>query len=350
MLRLFRQQHLYLCSNCCAGVLRHHRKRCFIPPALLFVISILVTGCETTKKTSGGDTSGSHKSGGVSTTYSGSGPIRVTTTIGMISDIVENVGGERVAVQGLMGPGVDPHLYKTTPGDLSKLQNTDIAFHNGMHLEGKMGEVLERIGNKKPVVAVTKDIDPKLLLRPAAFKGNPDPHVWFDVELWMKAVETVRDSLVQFDPPHKAEYEKNATTYLAKMREMDAYVTKAVATVPKERRVLITAHDAFGYFGKAYDIEVVGLQGISTASEYSLQDVRNLVDIISKRGIKAVFIESSVPRRSIDAVVQGCRARGHNVKIGGTLYSDAMGPEGTPEGTYLGMVRKNVDTIVEALK
>jgi len=309
----------------------------------LFLLAI-AAGCQPAQK------AGEHKSGEVGSTYQGQGPIKITATIGMITDIVQNVGGDRVAVQGLMGPGVDPHLYKATSGDMEKLQGADVVFYNGLHLEGKMSEVLEKVGEKKPVIAVSKNLDHEKLRHPAAFKGNADPHIWFDVALWMKAVEAVRDSLAQFDPTHKADYEKRATAYLAEMKELDSYAKKAVSTVPKSRRVLITAHDAFGYFGQAYDIEVVGLQGISTDSGYGIKDVQRLVEMISKRGIKAVFIESSVPRRSIDAVVEGCRARGHSVRIGGTLYSDAMGKAGTPEGTYLGMVRKNVDTIVGALK
>jgi len=268
----------------------------------------------------------------------------------MVSDIVQNVGGERVQVQGLMGPGIDPHLYKATPGDIQKLSKADIVFYNGLHLEGKMGDVLERMGKGKPVVAVAEGIDPKLLRRPAAFQGHPDPHVWFDVSLWMTAVEAVRESLSQFDPPHKAEYGTRATAYLAELKELHQYAKTQLATVPKAQRVLVTAHDAFGYFGRAYEVEVEGLQGISTASEYSVKDVQRLVAMLSRRKIKAVFVESSVPRRSVEAVVQGCQARGHNVKIGGELFSDAMGKAGTPEGSYIGMVRHNVDTIVKSLK
>ena len=282
--------------------------------------------------------------------YSGKGPIKATCTIGMITDIVQNVGGEWVQTQGLMGPGIDPHLYKTTPGDIKKLNDADMVFYNGLHLEGKMGDVLEKVGERKLVVAVGAGIDEKLLHRPAAFQGHPDPHVWFDVSLWMKAVETVRDALSKFDPPHSADYKKRADAYLVEMKELHQYAKAQLATIPKERRVLVTAHDAFGYFGRAYDVEVQGLQGISTATEYSVKDVQRLVALIARQGVKAVFVESSVPRRSVEAVVQGCQAKGHRVEIGGTLFSDAMGAAGKPEGTYLGMVRYNVDTIVKALK
>lgn len=302
----------------------------------------------------GGQGDGHNHAGGQGATaqsqYSGKGPIQATATIGMITDIVSEVGGERVQVQGMMGPGIDPHLYKATPGDIQKMDGADIVFYNGLHLEGKMGDVLERMGQRKPVIAVGDSIDPKLLRRPTAFQGHPDPHVWFDVSMWMSAVESVRDSLSKFDPPHKAEYDKRSAAYLTKLKELHAYAKTQLATVPKAGRVLVTAHDAFGYFGRAYDVEVEGLQGISTASEYSVKDVQRLVKMLSERKIKAVFVESSVPRRSVEAVVQGCRARGHQVKIGGELFSDAMGKAGTPEGTYIGMVRHNVDLIARSLK
>jgi len=300
----------------------------------------------------GGCTSQEGQSGAAANkaSSSGKGPIQVTATIGMISDIVQNVGGERVQVKGLMGAGIDPHLYKATPGDIQKMDGADIVFYNGLHLEGKMGDVLERMGKRKLVVAVAESIDKQVLLKPAAFQGNPDPHVWFDVSLWMKAVESVRDALNKFDPPHKAEYQKRAAAYLAELKKLDEYAKTRLATVPKAQRVLVTAHDAFGYFGRAYDVEVEGLQGISTASEYSVKDVQRIVKMLSDRKIKAVFVESSVPRRSVEAVVQGCRAKGHEVKIGGELFSDAMGKAGTPEGTYIGMVRHNVDLIAKSLK
>ncbi len=311
------------------------------------LLALALAGCSS----SGGQNGGTPGAGqGAAFKYSGSGPIQATATTGMVADIVQNVGGDRVQVAGLMGAGIDPHLYKATPGDIRKLTDSDMVFYNGLHLEGKMGDVLEKIGERKPVVAVAEAIDDTQLLKPAAFEGNPDPHVWFDVSLWMQAVEAVRDALVEFDTANSAEYKKRADAYLAKLKELHEYSKTQLATIPKARRVLVTAHDAFGYFGRAYDVEVMGLQGISTASEYSVQDVQRLGDTISKRGIKAVFVESSVPSRSVEAVVQRSQAKGHALRIGGTLYSDAMGRAGTPEGTYIGMVRHNVDTIVKALK
>ncbi|TCP65651.1 metal ABC transporter solute-binding protein, Zn/Mn family [Baia soyae] len=274
--------------------------------------------------------------------------IQVTTTTGMIADIVKNVGGTHTEVSALMGTGVDPHLYKASQGDIRKLDQSDLIFYNGLHLEGKMTDVLSKIGKNKPVTAISDKIDRSKLLE----IGNNlhDPHIWFDVQLWMSATEVVRDTLIKQDPSHKAEYEKQATDYLAKLKQLDEDVKKQVNSVPKEQRVLVTAHDAFNYFGKAYGIEVVGLQGISTAAEYGLKDVQNMVDLISKRKIKAVFVESSVPKKSIEAVVEGAKQKGHEVKIGGELYSDAMGQAGTPEGTYIGMVQANVTKIVSSLK
>ncbi len=276
-------------------------------------------------------------------------PIRAVTTIGMISDIVRNVGGERVQVIGLMGPGVDPHLYKATEGDVIRLLEADVVFYNGLHLEAKMGEVLERMRSRTRTVAVTDCIDRSLLLAPPAFEGAYDPHVWFDVTLWMKAVECVRDTLIDMDPANASLYRANAEAYLAQLADLHAYVKAQAARLPPEQRVLITAHDAFNYFGRAYGFEVRGLQGISTATEAGTADVQHLADFIAQRRIRAIFVESSVSPRTIEAVQAAVQARGFNVRIGGQLFSDAMGNPGTAEGTYIGMVRHNIDTIVGAL-
>ncbi len=278
------------------------------------------------------------------------GPVRVTCTIGMIGDAARIIGGEHVAVTGLMGPGVDPHLYKASEGDIAKLGEADLILYNGLNLEGKMGDLLVRMSRTKATVAVTEAIPETLLREPPEFLGHYDPHVWFDVSMWLHAAGRVRDALSEADPAHREVFARNAAAYLDSLDALHAWVRQEMATVPRERRVLITAHDAFGYFGRAYDVEVVGLQGISTVAEFGVADVRRLVDLIAGRGIKAVFIESSVPRRSIDAVVEGCRGRGHPIEVGGTLFSDAMGAAGTPEGTYVGMIRANVRTIVEALR
>jgi len=279
------------------------------------------------------------------------GIARVTTTTGMITDLVENIGGDFVEVSGIMPPGVDPHLYKATQGDIAKFEEAEIVFYNGHHLEGKMTEVFEEMSKTKPTVPLAERIDSSRLLPVAdAGAGAYDPHIWFDVGLWMEAAETVRDELAAFDPERAEQYAANAEAYLTELRALDDYVREQIASIPEERRVLVTAHDAFGYFGAAYGIEVRGLQGISTASEAGSKDVTDLRDFLVERRIPAIFVETSVSDRSISAVIEGARELGHDIEEGGTLFSDAMGEAGTPEGTYVGMVRHNVDTIVNALK
>jgi manganese/zinc/iron transport system substrate-binding protein len=275
--------------------------------------------------------------------------INVVTTIGMITDIVKVVGGEHVEVTGLMGAGVDPHLYKASEGDVTSLQNADVIFYNGLHLEAQMGGVLERMGDFGiKTVAVTDKIDRTLLNAPPEFEGNYDPHVWFDVTLWMKAVEQVEETLIEVDPANRSDYEANAKAYLAQLDDLHQYVQEQAAKIHAEQRILITAHDAFNYFGRAYEFEVRGLQGISTESQAGTADVQALADFIVEKQIPAIFVESSVPKRTIEAVQAAVQAQGFNVGIGGELFSDAMGSEGTTEGTYIGMVRHNIDTIVGA--
>ena len=277
------------------------------------------------------------------------GKLTVVTTIGMITDIVRNVGGTHVEVTGLMGPGVDPHLYKATAGDVARLTSAKLIFYNGLHLESKMGEILAKMTGNTKTVAVTDDVDKAHLLTPPEFEGQYDPHLWFDVTLWMKAVEKVRNTLIEIDPGHQADYEANAERYLAELAELHQYVKTQAEKVPSEQRVLVTAHDAFNYFGKAYGFEVRGLQGISTATEAGIADVQELATFIAERRIPAIFVESSVSSRSIEAVKAAVNSKGFNVKIGGQLFSDAMGTDGTPAGTYIGMVRHNIDTITAAL-
>jgi manganese/zinc/iron transport system substrate-binding protein len=267
----------------------------------------------------------------------------------MITDIVQNVGGENVEVTGLMGPGIDPHLYKASERDVITLASADVIFYNGLHLEAGMATVFERMQGRIRTAAVTDGIDRSQLSAPPEFEGNYDPHVWFDVSMWMQAVATVRDTLAEMDPAHGEAYQANAARYLAELEALHAYVTARAEQVPPEHRVLITAHDAFNYFGRAYGFEVRGLQGISTATEAGTADVQELVSFIVERRIPALFVESSVPPRTIEAVKAAVQARGFDVRIGGELFSDAMGNPGTPEGTYIGMVRHNIDTIVNAL-
>jgi manganese/zinc/iron transport system substrate-binding protein len=276
--------------------------------------------------------------------------IRVVATTGMVGDLVERIAGERVELEGLMGPGVDPHLYKASERDVLALADADVIFFSGLHLEAKLADVLERIEGRVVTQAVTDTIPRERLLRPPAFEGAYDPHVWFDVTLWAAAAEQVRDTFVEIDPAHADLYRANAERALAELDELDADVRALADTVPEDKRVLVTAHDAFLYFGRAYGFEVRGLQGISTVSEAGAADVNDLAAYIAEEEIPAIFVESSVPRQTIRAVQEAVRARGFDVQIGGELFSDAMGDPGTPEGTYPGMVRHNVETIVGALR
>ncbi|MCW5839157.1 MAG: zinc ABC transporter substrate-binding protein [Anaerolineales bacterium] len=278
-----------------------------------------------------------------------SGKLQVVTTIGQIGDAARVIGGDLIEVHALMGPGVDPHLYVASEGDVSTLQNADVILYNGLFLEAQMDNILEQISEYKTVVPVAENIPAERLLASPIYPDEHDPHVWFDVQLWRYAVEAVRDALMTADPANAAAFEANAAAYLAELDALDAYVRTEAERLPAEQRILITAHDAFNYFGRAYGFEVMGLQGISTQSEASTADVQDLAALIVARQVPAVFIESSVPVRTVEALQEAVRAQGHEVAIGGQLFSDAMGNADTPEGTYIGMVRYNIQTIVGAL-
>jgi manganese/zinc/iron transport system substrate-binding protein len=320
------------------GRMKRHVIRFAAATAALLLVAAVIGGCGT-------------KGGGSESSSGSGGKVKVTTTIGMITDVVREIGGEHVEVTGIMKAGVDPHLYKASEGDIGRLDQADIIFYNGLHLEGKMIEILEKMAEDKPTVAVSGNIGESELRQGDPSLGTAhDPHIWFNVKHWMSAAEVIRDELSALDPEHKDAYKANADAYLAKLSELDDYARTQIATIPESQRVLVTAHDAFGYFGDAYGIKVRGLQGISTASETGTRDVTDLRDFLVGNKIKAVFVESSVSPEAINAVIQGAKEKGHTVVIGGELYSDAMGDEGTEEGTYIGMVRHNVDTIVNALK
>ena len=277
-------------------------------------------------------------------------PLKVVVTTGMIGDIVRNVAGDRAKVTQLMGAGVDPHLYKATRSDVAAMLNADLTFYNGLLLEGKMTDAFVRVATSgRPVFAVTELIDESYLLEPDGAEGHYDPHVWMDPRAWTKAVEVVGDKLAERDPSAAAAYRDNAKRYLDEIARLDAYAEQVLTSVPAERRVLVTAHDAFNYFGRRYAFEVLGIQGISTESEAGLKKIEELVDTIVTRRIPAVFVESTIPDRSVRALVAGAGARGHEVTIGGELFSDAMGAPGTYEGTYIGMIDHNVTTIARAL-
>jgi manganese/zinc/iron transport system substrate-binding protein len=276
--------------------------------------------------------------------------IQAVTTTGMVADVVKNVGGERLIVTALMGPGIDPHLYKASEGDVRAIERADVIFYNGLHLEAGLAGVLERMSDRGAVIAVSDGVERSNLISPPEFEGAYDPHIWFDVSIWMKTVETVRDALIELDPNSAGLYRANAEEYLAELQDLHAYVQARAAELPQEKRILITAHDAFNYFGRAYGFQVRGLQGISTESEASTSDVQVLADYIVKNQVSAIFIETSVSQRTVRALQAAVQSRGFEVRIGGELFSDAMGDPGTVEGTYVGMVKHNIDTIVSALK
>jgi manganese/zinc/iron transport system substrate-binding protein len=278
-------------------------------------------------------------------------PIRVTATVGMVADIVRNIGGERVQVAALMAPGVDPHLYKPSVGDVARLDQADIIFYGGLHLEGRMVDLFEKMNESGYHAVAVSEAIPSTLLRAADGGGGAhDPHVWFDVSLWQIATRRASSALIELDPGSATLYRTNTERYLLELAALDDYAKQQIATIPSAARVLITAHDAFGYFGARYGLEVRGIQGASTATEASANDVSELARFMAEREIKAIFVESSVPASTVDAVRAAVRARGRDLSIGGELFADAMGADGTPEGTYIGMVRHNVDTIVNALK
>ncbi|HYG64552.1 MAG TPA: zinc ABC transporter substrate-binding protein [Thermoanaerobaculia bacterium] len=288
--------------------------------------------------------------GAASSDGDGDRKLRVVATTGIIADTAARVAGSHAEVEGLMGPGVDPHLYKASESDVRRLAEADLVLYNGLHLEGKMGDILGKMGRNRPVVAVAEDIPKESLRTPPEFQGQPDPHVWFDVSLWAKTLGPIARALSELDLGNAADYQANAAAYEKELLELDAWVAEEVARIPEGQRVLVTAHDAFGYFGRRYGVDVIGLQGISTLSEAGLNDVDRVVQIVLDRRVKAIFVESSVPRRSIEAVQAAAASRGHQVRIGGQLFSDSLGGPATPAATYPGMVRVNVETIVKALR
>jgi manganese/zinc/iron transport system substrate-binding protein len=276
--------------------------------------------------------------------------IRVTATVGMLGDIVSKVGGGRVDLTTLMGPGVDPHLYKPSARDVDALGDTDLIVYGGLHLEGRMTELFETIPDLGiATVAAGEAVPADRLRTPPEFDGNPDPHIWFSVPLWQLAVDAIRDALAALDPAHAAGFRERADAYRAELDALDGHVRARTETVPPDRRVLVTAHDAFGYLGDEYGYEVHAIQGFSTAAEAGAGDIRALADFLAAREIPAIFVESSVPRGTVEALREATRSRGWGVAIGGELFSDAMGTAGTPEGTYIGMVTHNIETIVAGL-
>ncbi len=284
--------------------------------------------------------------------YSGEYPINVLCTTGQVAEMVRRIGGEHLEVSALMGHSVDPHLFTPRVEHMGLLKNAEIIFYNGLHLEGRMANQFAQSARTKPTYAVTEGLvsrRDRRLREPPEFEGMYDPHVWHDVALWSDCVQDVADVLAKFDPPHAEQYDKNAKQYLGELTELDQYCRDEIAKIPAATRVLVTAHDAFGYFGKAYGIEVMGLKGISSDEEISLSHQEEVQEMLIQRKIPAVFVESTINARAIEALIEPCKAAGWDLKNGGELYSDALGEAGTDASTYTGMIRANVKTIVEAL-
>lgn len=309
-------------------------KKFIIPILILSLLTVSATGCNTSKKNT--------------TAY---GKHRVVATTTMLADMAKTLGGDYVEVKGLMGPGIDPHLYKASAGDVKLMQKADMVVYNGVHLEGKMGEIFENLtGIDKLVVNVSNGVDKDKLLVSQDNSNAHDPHIWFDVNIWKQAAAELTKGLKTLDSEHADKFDENLNAYLIELDKLDKYIKDRASEIPAEKRILITAHDAFNYFGKAYGFQVKGLQGISTASEAGTSDLRNLANFIVKHEIKAVFVESSVPKKNIEALQEAVKAQGFEVKIGGELYSDSLGDAGSPDETYIGTFKSNINTIVDALK
>jgi len=296
---------------------------------LILLISLILFNCKNEKKTNN--------------------KLNVITTTSMITDLVKNIGGNHINLQGLMGSGVDPHLYKASAGDVTKLTNADIIFYNGLHLEGKLVDIFEKMKNKK-TIAISNILDKNTLIGSDYFASNYDPHIWFNIEYWKQVTQFVVKTLSESIPEQKTVFETNGINYIKQLDTLKSKIETTINQLPEESRILVTAHDAFNYFGKSFKFEVIGLQGLSTVAEAGVQDVQKLAAFIIEKNVKAVFIESSVPKRTIEALQAAVKSKGHEVSIGGTLYSDALGSAGTIEGTYIGMFEYNVNTIVNALK
>ena len=279
------------------------------------------------------------------------GVLNIVATTTMLHDLASVIGGDNIEAIGLMGPGIDPHLYEASAGDVTKMQEADVVLYNGIHLEGKMGEIFEDLDSQeKDIICIEDGIDEKSILKDAQTEGALDPHIWFDVDIWTDAAKYVCEELSSIDPDNASEYKANLENYLVELKDLDNYIKNRVEELDENQRVLVTAHDAFGYFGNAYDFEVKGLQGITTDAEAGTADVSQLASFIAENKIKAVFVESSVPPKNIEALQDAVKAKGFDVEIGGELYSDSLGDESTGDDSYIETFKANVDTIVDALK
>jgi manganese/zinc/iron transport system substrate-binding protein len=276
--------------------------------------------------------------------------LKITATTGQVAELARHIGGNLVEVTALMGPGIDPHQYKASARDVERLRGADLILFNGLHLEAKMGDVLEQMSKQQATLAVAETLDPARLIVAEDYENAHDPHAWFDVELWAETIPPVVQALSDLAPAHAAEFQQRGDEFARELADLHRYAREQLARVPEQQRVMITAHDAFRYLGRAYGLQVRGLQGISTSTEAGTRDVQDLAAFIADNRIPAIFVETSVSPRAVNAVKEAVKARGFNVEIGGEVYSDALGDAETPAGTYLGMVRHNVDVIAAALQ
>ncbi len=276
-------------------------------------------------------------------------PLKVLATVGMVADLVKQIGGGHISVTQLMGPGVDPHLYKATRDDMQQIMSADAVFSSGLMLEGRLEDTLNKVGEKRPVFAITSHLPVEMLLTPDGAGGHPDPHVWMDVAAWASCVDVIVDALCKQDSKHSETFQANADSLKEQLRALHEYGLSSIASIPESNRILVTSHDAFSYFGRAYGLKVVGVQGLTTESEAGLQRINELVDLLVESKVAAVFVESSVPQKNILALIDGAKSRGHEVQVGGELFSDAMGVENSYKGTYVGMLDHNITTVARAL-
>lgn len=316
-----------------------------VPLLPLWILAALAVGCYPA-----GDTAKTTLPSAPSLVVDPHAPIAVAATVAMVGDLVRIVGGDRVEVTQIMGAGVDPHLYRATRDDVQTIMDADVVFYCGLMLEGKMIDTLIKMAHAKPIIGITETLEEEMLLEPANVAGHYDPHVWMDVTAWSKCAQVIADELSTIDPPSESSYRERAKRLRGELAKLDEYGKRAIATIPAGSRVLVTSHDAFQYFGRAYGLEVMGVQGISTESEAGLQRINELVDLLVDKKVKSVFVESSVPRKNIESLVEGAKSRGHQVQIAAQeLYSDAMGKPGTYEGTYIGMLDHNITVVARGL-
>jgi manganese/zinc/iron transport system substrate-binding protein len=331
--------------SCSQGARMLHSPTLLLRLSVTWLFLIFIAGCQ--------DLSTTSPTPATSRIFAGQYPIKVVCTTGPVADMVRNLGGSHLDVTGLMGPGVDPHLYTAVPADIERLWRADMIFYNGLHLEGRMADQFDQLAKRRPTFAVTHSLvdskDPRLR-KPPEFDGYYDPHVWHDPRLWADCVKYVCHVLSEFDPAHREDYVRNRDSYLAQLEQADRYCREQLQTIPPEQRVLISTHDAFGYFCIAYGFTSMPLKGVSTDDEVSIGRMEEVAEFLVSRKIKAVFVETATSPQLMQALIERCRRSGHEVRNGGALYADALGPAESGANTYVGMIKANVDTIVSALK